>query len=198
MSTVEQTPPQQKTTYTPEDLLVMPNGEDYELVDGHLVERNMSLWSSWTGGKAVRLLGNFAREHRQGWVLPADCGYQCFPDAPKKVRKPDGSFISFARLPAETADVGHVRIAPDLIVEVVSPNDAFDDVGLRIEDFLKAGVKLAWLISPRLRTVQVFRSDGTSQVLREGDDLTGENVLPGFRCPVVALLPPSAAAVVTT
>ena len=51
-------------TYTPEDLLSMPDGKNYELVDGHLVERNMSQLSSWVGGRLHRSLDIFVEESR--------------------------------------------------------------------------------------------------------------------------------------
>lgn len=193
MSTVEQIAPPQESVYTPEDLLVMPDGDQYELVDGALVERDMSGLSSWVGGETGALLRNFAKEHNSGWVFPADCTYQCFPDAPNKVRKPDVSFIKSGRLPGEAPQNGHIRIAPNLVVEVLSRHDVYEDMFERIEDFLNVGVELVWLISPRLRTVQVFRPNGSAQLLHEGDELNGEDVLPGFRCPVAALFPPVAA-----
>ena len=97
---------------TPDDLLKMPDGERYELVDGQLVERNMSLRSSYIGARLSRLIGNFCEEHPLGWVLGADCGYQCFADKPKLVRRPDVSFIRLGRLPGEQLSQGLVRIAP--------------------------------------------------------------------------------------
>ena len=88
MSTVDT-----KTSYTPQDLLEMPDGELYELVDGNLVERDTGARASWIGGQLLRLLANFLDLHKLGWVFPADNSYQCFPDAPDKVRRPDVSFI---------------------------------------------------------------------------------------------------------
>src|SRR5216683_149243 len=109
MSTVE-TP----TLYSPEDLLTMPDGDLYELVDGHLVERNMGAWSSYVGSRLHRLIGNFCEENGVGWYWAADASYQCFLSRPRLVRKPDVSFIRVGRLPGEKAPEGHIRIAPDL------------------------------------------------------------------------------------
>ncbi len=67
--------------YTPEDLLAMPDGKSYELVDGHLVERHMGAESSEIGGNLFFRLRLFCREHELGIVWPADNGYQCFPHA---------------------------------------------------------------------------------------------------------------------
>ena len=71
-------------TYTPEDLLSMPDGKDYELVDGHLVERNMSTLSSWVGGQLYFELERFLRNNPVGWAWPADLGYACFPGARRR------------------------------------------------------------------------------------------------------------------
>ena len=139
-----------------------------------------------------RLIADFAEPHGLGWAFPADCGYQCFPDAPDKVRKPDASFIQRGRLPGEQLHEGHVRIAPDLAVEVVSANDLFDEVEIKVGEYLGAGVRLVWVVNPRTRTGQVYRADGSVTRLREGDELSGEDVLPGFRCRVHDLFPPTA------
>ena len=110
--------------YTPEDLLAMPDGKSYELVDGRLVERNMGAKSSRVGGRLHLRLDPFCEEHNLGIVWPADNGYQCFPHAPGLVRKPDVSFVRSGRLPGDIEPDGWVKIPPDLAVEVVSPNDS--------------------------------------------------------------------------
>ena len=83
--------------YTPEDLLSMPDGDHYELVDGRLVERKMSLWSSYVAGVIFRMLDLFCRENRLGWVLPEGTSYQCFPALPSRVRRADRSNRPAAR-----------------------------------------------------------------------------------------------------
>ena len=169
---------------TPDDLLKMPDGDRYELVDGHLVECDMGSRSSHVGGILFRMLGDYCAEHRLGWTYPADCGYQCFADDPKRLRRPDASFIRLGRLPGEQTPDGFIRIAPDLVVEVLSPNDLAYETGRGVEDFLRAGTRLIWVVNPDTRTVLVYRGDGTIQGLREQDELSGEDTLPGFRCRV--------------
>ena len=61
-------------TYTPEDLLALPDRKAYELVDGHLVERHMSLLSNWVAGQLHFELSRFLREHEVGWAWPAGQG----------------------------------------------------------------------------------------------------------------------------
>ena len=76
-------------------------------------------------------------------------------------------------------------------MEVLSPNDRDYETDQKIEDFLRAGVRLVWVINPETRTVLIYRADGTISGLREQDELSGEDVVQGFRCRVGDLfLPP--------
>ena len=173
-----------KQQYTPEDLLTMPDGDRFELVDGELVERNMGWESSRVGGRLLGYLFEFCEPKQLGWLAPADASYQCFPDDPDKVRKPDVSFVRLERLPAHQRPEGHCPIAPDLAVEVVSPNDLYSEVEAKVDEYVRAGVQLVWVVDPPTRTVRAHRADGTVTDLNENDFLDGENVLPGFRCRV--------------
>jgi Uma2 family endonuclease len=179
--------------YTPEDLLTMPDRKNYELVDGHLVERNVSVLSSWVGGRMYHILEGFLDDHDLGWAWPADQGYECFPDAPGKVRKADVSFIRLERMPEGPTSEGYIYIPPDLAVEVVSPNDLAYEVEAKVLQYLNAGIPLIWVIDPEARTVRIHRRDGSVSWLREKDELSGEDVVPGFRCPVSAIFPKRAA-----
>jgi Uma2 family endonuclease len=178
-----------KTQYTPEDLLAMPDGKSYELVGGQLVERNMGAESSWIGGCLLSRLNRFCEDHEVGWAFPADNGYECFAHAPGLVRKPDVSFIRCSRLPGRKLPKGWVKVSPDLAVEVVSPNDTVYELEDKLEDYQKAGVPLVWVIYPNSRTVRVHRADGSITYLHEDDVLSGEDIIPGFRCPVREILP---------
>src|SRR5437764_13263156 len=111
------------TLFEPEDLLRMQDGHRFELIDGRLKERAMGGRSSLVGAEITGLLRDFARAHRAGWVFNSEAGYQCFPHRPRLVRFADASFIRRGRLPDEAPYEGHTPIAPDLAVEVVSPND---------------------------------------------------------------------------
>src|SRR5262249_37670372 len=154
----------------------------YELVDGRLVEHFMGMKASRIGGRLFGLLMNHCYAHPVGWAFPAETTYQCFPNHPKSVRKPDASFILLNRLPADQEPEGHCRIAPDLAAEVVSPNDTYYEVEQKVREYLEAGVRLVWVINPALRRVRVHRRDGTVTDLGENDELSGEGVVAGFRC----------------
>ena len=170
--------------YTPEDLLAMPDGHRFDLVDGHLVERNVGAESSWIALQINRYMGNYAETSQHGLVLGPDCGYQIFPDDPNRVRFPDGSFIRSGRLPNDVLPRGHIRIVPDLVLEVVSPNDLAWEVDMKVTEYLQAGVPLVWVFYPDTRTVSVYRAGGKAARLGVGETLYDAEVLPGFTCPV--------------
>jgi Uma2 family endonuclease len=176
--------------YTPEALLSMPDGGQYELVDGELVERQIGFRSSRIGGELFGLLRAHCRQRQLGWVLPSDAGYQCFPDDPGKVRKPDVSFIQAARLAVEDEPEGWARIAPDLAVEVVSPHDLFEAVSIKVREYLAAGVRLVWVIDTATQMVYVYPRERRGEILMQEDELSGEDVVEGFHCRVADLFVP--------
>lgn len=179
------------TLVTPDDLWAMPDGKNYELVDGVLVERNMSALSSLVAGELLTRVNVYCKTNDLGWVFGADCGYRCFPGYPKKVRRPDLSFIRRDRITVAQLGEGFVPIAPDLAVEVVSPHDSAYKLAEKVQEYLDAGVPLIWVVYPPMRSVQVHRGDGTIALVRAEHDLDGEGVLPGFRCRVAGLFPPA-------
>ena len=172
---------------TPEDLLAMPNEVDYELINGELVERHSGAESSWIASNLIGLIYLWCRGRLPGHLFTNDCGYQCFADDPTKVRKPDVSFVRKGRFPGERVPRGYIDIPPDLVVEVLSPNDLASEAAVKVEDYLDAGVPLVWVISPDAETVTVHRADGTVTKLHNTDVLPSEAVLPGFRCKVSEL-----------
>lgn len=180
------------TDITPEQLLAIPEGDRYELLDGQLVERDIGAESTWIATEISRHLGNFCTERKIGWVLGADASYQCFPDRPDRVRRPDVSLIRFGRLRDEKLPKGQIPITPDLVVEVVSPNDLFESVETKMVEFLNAGVSIGWLVMPKLRMIAIYRPDGSTR-LREDAQLQGEGPLSGFSCRVGDVFPPQAA-----
>ena len=190
MSVMLESPPQSaaRPRVTAGELLTMPDGKDFELVNGELVERNMSWESERIGSNVSGLLWGHCREHDCGEVNGSNAGYQCyedvFPDDPDRLRKPDVSYISLDRLPKEPMVKGHCPIVPDLAVEVVSPNDLSEEVEEKVDEYLRAGVRVVWIVYPQTKLIRVHRANGTVQDLHLHDELSGEDVIPGFRCPV--------------
>lgn len=175
---------------TPEQFFEVPDWERYELVDGELVELpEMSTESSAIAMLLGGLLCEFVRRQRLGIVAGSDATYRCFENDSSRVRRPDVSYISRGRLPQGQYERGHILIAPDIAVEVVSPNDEYEDVDVKVEEYLAAGVRLVWVVNPRSQVVMVHHPEQPSSRLRPGDQLTGEDVLPGFTVAVAELFP---------
>jgi Uma2 family endonuclease len=179
------------TALTAQDLLNLSDSSRYELVDGQLVERNMGSESSWIGGEIFFVLKAFSKAHQLGWVWPADNSFQAFAEDPQRVRRPDVSFVRFDRLPHGRLSKGHELVTPNLAVEVVSPNDRAEEIEIKVGEYLRAGVQLVWIVYPEARTVQVYRPDGSSQRLSANEEISGEDVLPGFRYRVGDFFPPA-------
>jgi Uma2 family endonuclease len=106
---------------------------------------------------------------------------------PDTVRAPEVAFVARKRIPAEGVPEGFWLFAPDLAVEVISPSDRFDDVLAKVQDYLHAGTRLVWVLHPRTTAAMVYRANGAVQLLQGHDELSGEDVLPGFRCRVQEL-----------
>ena len=177
--------------YTPEELLALPDGEHFELVDGQLLEKPMGAESAWTTCQLSRWLGNYCEEHGLGHVFSPEMGYRCFELERNRVRKPDVSFVRLARLPENWRRCGFFTFPPDLAVEVISPNDLFTGVRTKVGEYLEAGVPLVWVIDPQSRTVEIHRADGSATFLDTRGELSGEEVLPGFVCALRELFAPA-------
>lgn len=178
-----------KTHYTADDLLTMPDGDRYELVDGELVEKEISEEAATIVGWLVHLLVGFASPRKLGLVM-AEQSFRCFPDDPNKIRRPDVSFLRAERRPTGPLRHGHTPDAPDIAVEVVSPNDIAYDLKEKLADYRSAGVPLIWVVDPNRRKVHVYEGGHeVPSVLYESDTLTGGSVLPGFAVKVAKLFP---------
>lgn len=171
----------------PEDLLQMPDGESYELVDGRLVEKEMGAKSDYIAATVLTLLNNVVRAEHLGYLFGSQTAYRCYPNRPRLVRKPDVSFVARGRFPNEVIPSGDILLAPDLAAEVVSPNDTYEEVEGKVNEYFAAGVRLVWVISPETKTILVRRPDKTAATLDGTDTLSGEAVVPGFTCPVADL-----------
>lgn len=171
----------------PEDLLAMPNGDHYELIDGVPREKPMGAQSDETAALLATHLNTFIRPRKLGRVYGSQTGFQCFPGKPALMRMPDASFVATGRLPGNTTPEGYIKIAPDIAAEVISPNETYEEVEAKVAEYRSAGVKLVWVVSPKSRTVLVRRLDGTCAELTEAGTLSGEDALPGFACPVAEL-----------
>jgi Uma2 family endonuclease len=154
-----------------------------ELIRGRLVVREPAGYQH--GEVALRLaqvMANFVEANDLGRVLAAETGFKLTSN-PDTVRAPDVAFVRKERLPTPSPR-GYAPFAPDLAVEVLSPDDRPGEVLAKVADWLNAGVLLVWVVDPIRRIARVYRADGSEVVLQPSAQLDGEAVLPGFTCPL--------------
>lgn len=168
----------------PADLLRAQEEGAVEFVNGQLVEKPVSVESSEIELSIGALLRGEAIKTHQARVFPSSLGYRCFSDDPAKFRKPDVSVIHAQRMAGIEPQDGFIHIPPDLAVEVLSPTDLAYDVGEKIDEYLRNGFRLVWVVHPNTRSVVIHRADGSVSVLHEQDEISGEGALPGFCCKV--------------
>jgi len=173
-------------TYTLDEFLMLPDSVGYELVDGHLVERNVSENSSRIGVRIIVRLASEAERTGEACVYGADLTYACFGDRAANGWRADVSLVRKSRMEG-LEDPGTMPIPADLVVEVLSPNDHIYDVNKKVELYLACGFGIVWVVDPEVRIVYVHRADGSVAKLKENDEITGETALPDFRCKVAEL-----------
>ncbi|MFQ3683478.1 Uma2 family endonuclease [Roseiflexus sp.] len=173
---------------TADELLQMPDdGFLYELVRGEL--RRMSPASHRHGRIIINIttpLDQYVRTHNLGAVYAAETGFKLASD-PDTVRAPDIAFIRRERVEAVGDVEGYWIGAPDLAVEVISPNDLYTDVEEKIIDFLTAGTGMVLVVNPRKHTVTVYRALADISILTEDDVIDGEEIVPGWTLSVRAV-----------
>jgi Uma2 family endonuclease len=163
-------------------LRLPPDGRRYELVEGEL--KVMTPASPRHGRIAMRmgsLIEHYARQHDLGIVYAAETGFQ-LRENPDTIRVADAAFVAKSRIPPEGEPEGYWAIAPDLVVEVVSPSDSASEVQSKVADWLGAGCQLVWVVYPDTQTVTEYHSLTEIRVLIAGQALDGGDTLPGFAC----------------
>ena len=175
MSTL--TPP---VPLTPEDVerASERDGKLYELIDGELREKKVGAKSLFVATRIAALLNAFFYP-RTGFAACEVMVY-CF-ERKRHGRKPDVAYVKLDRLPNGVIPDGDVFVAPDLVVEVLSPNNSGEEVDEKLAEYLGAGVALVWIVSPARQTIRAFRQDGTHRLYEHQDVIENEPALPGFR-----------------
>ena len=158
-----------------------------ELVRGKLVVREPAgLRHGRIAMELARLLANYVDDRGIGRVYAAETGFAVARD-PDTVRAPDVAFIRQDRLP-DPEPLGFPDLAPDLVVEVLSPDDRSGEILAKVADWLSASTRLVWVVDPLRRVARVYRDDGTETIVTTDGALEGEDVLPGFACPLEQIL----------
>jgi len=158
-----------------------------ELVRGRLVVREPA--GSQHGLVAMSIgaeLAVYAKRIAAGGVFAAETGFKLATN-PDTVRAPDVAFVTSERLPAAVTR-GYPALAPDLAVEVLSPGDSPGEVLAKVADWLSAGTSLVWVVDPVRRLARVYRRDGSEVLVASDGALDGEDLLPGFSCPLASVL----------
>lgn len=168
------------------DLLAQPeDGSKYELVDGEIRMSPGGARHSQVGVKLAARLLAFTTDRRLGFVFGSDIGYR-LPGG--NVRSPDASFVRAGRFPDERVPDDFANMAPDLAVEVVSPGDRPRHLLDKVGEYLEAGTRLVWVIEPTKAKAVAYRSLSEVRELGPDQTLDGEDVLPGFSCPLREIL----------
>lgn len=177
---------------TADELLQLSKDEFYgELIRGELCEEMPpGFLHERIVAELIALLLTFVRSERLGSVVGGS-GVWTERD-PDTVRAPDVQFYSAERLPLDDQTTGYIDIAPDLVVEVRSPNDRRRQLREKANMWLDVGVRLVWVVIPDQRSVDVYRPERDVQTLTGSDQLDGLDVLPGFTCSLDAVFGPAA------
>lgn len=172
---------------TDDDLLALPDdGRMYELVDGRLLRMSPSGGTATILGMRLGTVINvFVMQRNLGTVSGADGEYVLSkPGDPVTALAPDVGFVRADRVPPRDSVIHDKAwpLAPDLAVEVASPNQYRPEMAAKARVYLTAGVRLVWVVWPKRREVDIWHPGDTKpgRTLKMGDALGGENVLPGF------------------
>ena len=170
---------------TAEDLLRLHGqGVKGELIDGVLKEKvSAGKRHARIAGRVITHFNNFVIPRKSGQVGGTDGGVLVSRN-PDSVREPDVYFVSAERLPLDDDSDGYLDVAPELVVEIVSPSDTQTEVSEKTRLWLNLGVLMVVVVYPRTRTIAVHRP-GASPITLTGDGvLDGGDVLPGFSLPL--------------
>ncbi|MGH2560348.1 MAG: Uma2 family endonuclease [Thermomicrobiales bacterium] len=156
----------------------------FELDMGKLVEVSPSFGdASAIAVNIIVPLGAFVKRGKLGVVFGADGGFFLTRN-PDTVRSPDAAFVRKEHIPPGHNLRSFIPIAPDLAVEVLSASNTHREIERKIALYLAAGTTLVWVAQPLRQTVEVVRPGADRRLLRSGDVLDGEDVVPGFRLPL--------------
>ncbi|HTA31506.1 MAG TPA: Uma2 family endonuclease [Candidatus Cybelea sp.] len=174
---------------TESELQALPeDGCVHELVDGELVvsSKDHSVYSH-VGTRLTAALLAFAETRRLGVVWDSNTGVRMYN---ANVRAPDVSFVRRARLKERECRRVTRRLfpgAPDLAIEILSPNCPLEEMDVRLRDYFSSGSRLAWIVDTEAQQLEACRSLSERRWVGSAGFLDGEDLLPGFRYPLADL-----------
>ena len=135
-----------------------------------------------TGSYNAELNADFVIWNRQTKLGVVFDSSTCFRLPNEALRSPDAAWIEQERWNALTPEqkAKFSPIAPDFVLELMSPSDELSDVQAKMREYIENGVQLGWLLNRKTRSVEIYRSNQPVEVLESPETLSGEGVLPGF------------------
>lgn len=174
-----------------DEFLELGNAEKFELIEG---ERRVILPNVYGHTYTLTLLYNALVSHILAYALGEVSPETTYilPDTydsnwVKGSRIPDILFVQAERMVAYKESTSDWRtrplsLVPDLVVEVVSPNDLHSELDEKVDAYLADGVRLIWLVDPQRQKVTIYAPDQENPIVLKGDAvLDGGDVIPGFQ-----------------
>jgi len=162
------------------------SGVQHELDRGALIEMPPPKFPhSAIVRRLDRSLTRYLEDHSSLGEVYVEAGF-LLSESPATVRQPDLAYLRAERIPADEPDA-YLAGAPDLAVEVVSPSDSAGELRWKVTQYLQTGAAAVWVVYPQSRTVDVYRPGQPVVVLSAADELTAEELLPGWRLPIAQL-----------
>ena len=150
-----------------------------ELIDGILVEKATGAYESVLASLLITEINNYLAANPIGFITGEQGPYRLLP---RRMRVPDVAFVRWDRFPGGKFPRSQVlNIAPDLVVEILSPSNTQKEMEDKLKEYFKAGVRLVWYVDPDKRSAEVFTSPADVEQLNADDILDGRDVLPGFK-----------------
>ncbi len=166
---------------TADEYLRLPDlGRPTELVRGRIISMNMpGARHGFVCARIAFALMSFNEQHKLGRVLANDSGVVTTRD-PDSVRGPDVAFYSYDRLPPGEVTPGYPTQPPELVFEVLSPSDRYNELQEKAIEYLSAGVRCVVIADPSSETVVLYHPERSPQTLGKSDAFEVAEILPGF------------------
>jgi Uma2 family endonuclease len=161
----------------------------YEVVNGQVVEKTVSIKSTVAASRLMRRISNYAEQNNLGEAFTEVL--VAMPDRFEHNRRPDIVYYSYETCP-KGYDFGNenaFEIVPDLCVDVISPTDTADSVREKIEEYFEAGIRAVWCMNPNRKIIECYSAPRRLVILGLTDTLRGDPVIPGFELPLAELFP---------
>jgi Uma2 family endonuclease len=172
--------------WTEEELMSLPqDGNKYELIGGEIEMSPTGMEHGSISSDLSGELRNIVKERSLGLLYDSSTGFRMKNG---DLLSPDISFVSIERLRQyKHSFKKFFQGSPDLVVEVLSPNDTIEKLHYKIKTYFENDTKLLWVVNPEDETVIIYHSMQPDKTLKSGDLLDGEDIVPGFSYPVAEL-----------